>query len=118
MYLKFDFLIFSFLALSCSKMPEIKGFDKDGWKRDEFGCLGIRNKFSEILETQRQSLKGAQETDIIKILGQPNSIQIMERKQKYFTYWINNPTYCKDSSTFKAVKIRISALNQVTEVLF
>lgn len=118
MFLKFSILILSVLALSCSKMPEIKGFDKEAWKQDEYGCLGMRNKLSDNLEIERQTLKGAQETDLIKILGQPNSIQIMERKQKYFTYWINNPTFCKDSSTFKAVKIRISALNQVTEVLF
>lgn len=118
MLLKFAFPILSVLVLSCSKMPEIKGFDKEAWKQDEFGCLGLRNKLSNNLENERQSLKGAQETDLIKILGQPNSIQIMERKQKYFTYWINNPEYCKDSTTFKAVKIRISALNQVTEVLF
>jgi len=43
---------------------------------------------------------------------------LMGRKQKYFTYWITNPEFCKDSSQYQAVKIRISALNQVTEVLF
>ena len=118
MYLKYCIIILSVLTVSCSKMPEIEGFDKEAWKQDEFGCNGERNKLSNILETERQSLKGAQETDIIKILGQPNSIQIMERKQKYFTYWISNPSYCKDTTTFKALKIRISALNQVTEVLF
>ena len=118
MYLKVSLFVISVLFASCSKMPEIKGFDQNAWKQDEFGCKGERNKLSFILESERHNLRGAQETDLIKILGQPNSIQIMARKQKYFTYWITNPTFCKDSSTFKAVKIRISALNQVTEVLF
>ena len=118
MYKSIFFVSICIFIVSCSKVPQIKNFNSLTWKEDEFGCKGLRNKLSGILEEERQSLKGAQETDLIKLLGQPNSIQIMARKQKYFTYWINNPTYCGDSSSYKEVKIRISALNQVTEVLF
>lgn len=107
------------LLLSCTKVPNLTDFDSVAWKNDLNGCNGERLRLAEILEDQRHELKMIEAPELKKILGQPNAIQIMERQQRYYIYWIQNPAKCQDSnSSYKEVRIRVSALGKVTEVLF
>ena len=107
------------LHVNCSKVPKITDFDVEVWKNDQFGCEGNRLKLAEVLEQQRHELKMIEEPELKKILGTPNSIQIMQRQQRYYIYWIQNPAKCLDTNmVYKELKIRVSALGKVTEVLF
>ena len=108
-----------FCLVSCDKIPEIEGFDPSVWKADFSGCKGERAKLSPILESKRKALKGVGEHELLEMLGKPNSVQLLERQQRYFIYWIQNPAECLDSTqSYREVRIRLSALNKVSEVLF
>lgn len=83
------------------------------------GCLGDRVRLATILEPQRAELKMIEAPELIKVLGNPNTIEILQRQQRYYVYWIQNPANCADSTaTYKEVRVRLSALGKVTEVLF
>ena len=108
-----------FCLVACDRVPQIEGFEPEVWKSDFSGCKGARTKLSPILENKRKELKGVGEHELLEVLGKPNSVQLLERQQRYFIYWIENPAECLDSTqTYKEVRIRLSALNKVTEVLF
>lgn len=112
-------ILLSCIWISCSKVPKLNDFDSTAWKNDINGCNGDRLKLAEILEDQRHELKLIEAPELKKILGQPNAIQIMERQQRYYIYWIQNPAKCQDSKTsYKEVRVRVSALGKVTEVIF
>ena len=114
----FSALVFCFIT-SCDRVPKLVGFDAKLWQNDLNGCLGERIKLAPILEAQRKELKLIEEPELKKILGSPNSVEIMQRQQRYYVYWIQNPEKCADSNmTYKEVRIRVSALGKVTEVLF
>lgn len=83
------------------------------------GCLGDRIRLAAILEPQRNELKMIEAPELIKVLGNPNTIEILQRQQRYYVYWIQNTAKCSDSTTaYKEVRVRLSALGKVTEVLF
>lgn len=112
------FLI-SLLFFACDKVPKLINFDSVAWKNDLDGCLGDRKRLAEILEPQRAELKMIEAPELIKVLGNPNTIEILQRQQRYYVYWIQNPAKCSDSTaTYKEVRVRLSALGKVTEVLF
>ena len=104
---------------ACDKVPKLTNFDSVAWKNDMNGCLGDRVRLATILEPQRAELKMVEAPELIKVLGNPNAIEILQRQQRYYVYWLQNPTQCADSTaTCKEVRIRLSALGKVTEVLF
>lgn len=116
-YLAVFGLIFAFSA--CDKVPKLANFDSVAWQNDLNGCLGDRIRLAEILEPQRAELKMIEAPELIKVLGNPNTIEILQRQQRYYVYWIQNPAKCADSTaTYKEVRVRLSALGKVTEVLF
>lgn len=107
------------MVLSCKSVPEISHFDPVAWKEDVNGCKGIRLALAETLENERKKLKGCTETNLVRLLGTPNEVEVLARQQKYYIYWIQNPIFCKDSLIeYKSFKIRFSAVDLVTEVLF
>lgn len=109
----------SVLFFACDKVPKIANFDSVAWKNDMNGCLGDRVRLATILEPQRAELKMIEAPELIKVLGNPNTIEILQRQQRYYVYWIQNPANCADSTaTYKEVRVRLSALGKVTEVLF
>jgi hypothetical protein len=109
----------SVLFFACDKVPKLTNFDSVAWKNDLNGCLGDRIRLAAILEPQRSELKMIEAPELIKVLGNPNTIEILQRQQRYYVYWIQNPDKCSDSATtYKEVRVRLSALGKVTEVLF
>ncbi len=107
------------LFVSCKSVPDIVGFDSKAWKSDINGCEGKRNALAPALENERKKLRGIAETDLVHVLGTPNEIQVLERQQRIYIYWIQHPNFCKDATLEnKEVRIRLSAVDRVTEVLF
>lgn len=103
----------------CKSVPDIAGFKADKWKEDVNGCDGKRIEMSIGLEQERQKLKGLAESDLVRMLGNPNEVEVLERQQKYYIYWIQNPKLCPGSKLeYKELKIRLSAIGRVTETLF
>jgi hypothetical protein len=118
-YIKRSKILVFGLFFSCKAVPDIQGFDSLAWKNDINGCEGKRFLLSTSLENERKKLKGIAGADLTRLLGTPNEVQVMERQQKYYIYWIQNPKICQDSvGETKEVRIRLSAIDRVTEVIF
>jgi hypothetical protein len=119
-FIKYFFVFsMSIVVFSCDKVPKLTNFDSVAWRNDLNGCLGDRTRLAAILEPQRGELKMIEAPELIKVLGNPNTIEILQRQQRYYVYWIQNPAKCSDSTaTYKEVRVRLSALGKVTEVLF
>lgn len=115
----FGMIFVILLFFSCDKVPKLTNFDSSAWKNDVDGCSGKRALLATILEPQRNELKMIEAPELQKVLGPPNSIEILQRQQRYYIYWIQNPAKCGDSTMpYKELRIRVSALGKVTEVLF
>lgn len=114
------FLVLVLFAFSqCKSVPDVAGFKSDKWKEDLNGCEGKRMEMSIGLEQERQKLKGIAESDLVRMLGNPNEVEVLERQQKYYIYWIQNPKLCPESRIeYKELRIRLSAIGRVTETLF
>ena len=112
-------VIILFVFTQCKSVPDITGFDSGRWKEDVNGCEGTRMKLAGDLELERQKLKGVAESDLVKMLGNPNQVQVMERQQKQYIYWIQNPAQCPGANLeYRELRIRFSAIGRVTETLF
>jgi hypothetical protein len=115
------FLLISLLiTTNCHEPKKIKGFDSEHWKADKDGCAGERKKMEEILYNLKDQLKGDSEADILDVFGKPEKTLLYKRNQKYFYYFIKNSANCggkKENDSIPTIlSIRLSALNQVSEV--
>lgn len=115
-------LILTILAFaSCTKQPDLKGFDTQKWKADHGGCMGERTNMIEALKSLKQELKGVSATDFADIFGKPDIELLTERNQKYYVYYLEEGTHCQNislPSEARNVAIRFSAIGLATEITF
>lgn len=108
-------------AGSCTKKPNMNGFDLDSWKKDRGGCLGNRAKQVPELKVLKQELKGTSANDLTEIFGAPDIHRLSERNQEYYIYFLEKGPHCgslKPISNAKSVIFRLSAIKLVTEITF
>ena len=102
---------------SCSRDIRLEGFEAQKWSEDVHGCKGYREKVAGNLVKQRKLLIGANEMEIKKLLGKPDSQELQTRGQHYFVYEIKGGATCPDQSVTSVLRIRFDALNRVTELV-
>jgi hypothetical protein len=113
-----------FLALtffSCTKQPNLKGFNLDRWRADRGGCRGQRKAQADQIRALRDELKGVSANDFAALFGKPDINQLADRNQKYYIYFLEPGPHCQDmknASTARSVAIRFSAIGLATEVTF
>ncbi len=117
--------LFSILILlilfSCTKKPNLNGFDLATWKKDKGGCNELRIKQLDQLKVLKQELKGVSSNDIADLFGAPDIQRLSERNQEYFIYFMEKGPHCgslKPISNAKSIIFRFSAVKLVTEVTF
>lgn len=111
----------SFLLFSCTKQPDLKGFDLDRWRADRGGCRGQRTAQADQIRVFREELKGVSANDFAKLFGKPDLNQLADRNQKYYIYFLEPGPHCQDpknASNARSVAIRFSAIGLATEVTF
>jgi hypothetical protein len=126
LFIKRSFLIIliNILVLSfssCTKKPDLKGFDLAVWKSDKGGCKNIRIKQIDALKALRNELKSVTENDIGELFGKPDLQRLGERNQEYYIYFIENGDQCQkmnDKAQAKSVAFRFNAMGLTTEVTF
>jgi hypothetical protein len=122
---KFTVFIFtvlcSFCLISCTKKPDLKGFDVNTWKKDKGGCNGLRASQEADFKKLKQELKGVSSNDILSLFGPPDIQRLSERNQEYFVYFMEKGPHCgaiKPISDARTVIIRFSAIKLATEITF
>lgn len=117
----FSPLLLGVLFFSCTKQPDLSGFDLDRWRADRGGCRGQRSAQAGQIRALRDELKGVSASDFAQIFGKPDLNQLADRNQKYYVYFLEPGPHCQDikqPSNARSVAIRFSAIGLATEVTF
>lgn len=120
MWLRSSFILAGILLVGCGKPPPtLQNFDSDKWKADKNGCAGERKQFYTSLTTQRSTLLGFEELQLIELLGRPDQNELSKRNQKFYFYFIDPAPVCgeKTDSLAKKLTIRFNAMGISKEVL-
>ena len=107
-----------FYLFSCSQSPiSEEEFNSISWQNDKNGCQGNRAKIVKDFEGVKDKLIGLGENQLRKLLGSPDQVQLLERSQKFYIYYIEKGAQCGDPGIEgKNYQIRFNSLNQVNEV--
>lgn len=108
----FFLFIVTILALvaapACSKQkPHLQGFNSDLWKKDKKGCEGKRSYLAEILFAHSKTLKGIDDDEVSKLLGNPESSNWEERGKKTYYYYIQSGKQCDSNLALEGSKIAV-----------
>ncbi len=110
------------LVTSCAAPVTLEGFDLEAWREDKLGCKDKRinqlTDFESIVKPEL--LKGdLREMQVKELLGLPDQIEVAERGQKFYTYFLEAGTQCKSSNhpnPARHIRMRFNATSQVNEV--
>lgn len=119
-YIVFSVLLLSFLS-SCTKQPDLAGFDAEAFKQDRYGCGTSRMNQAAWLKEHKMTWKGVTSNNMEDILGKPDIQQLADRNQEYYIYFLSPGPQCeniKNPSQARTVAFRFSAMGLATEITF
>jgi outer membrane protein assembly factor BamE (lipoprotein component of BamABCDE complex) len=109
------------LALwACEEPIRLQNFDAEAWKADKKACKNIRKQWIQSLLFQKSTLKGKSRLQILALLGKPDAQELYERGQRFYYYFWDKGVQCigkNDLKSTKFIKLRISAIGRVTEII-
>ena len=111
-------LIFSIL-FACSEKLDTGKMNIENWKADRYGCKGLRIQDLEELQKIKNSFLGANNQSIIMTFGRPDRVELMDKSQSFFFYFLEPSNGCESVKTEKEplrVLFRMNAVNKVSEV--
>jgi hypothetical protein len=109
------------LFSSCTKEPDLAGFDAEAFKQDKGGCMGKRAKQIEWLKTHKENLKAVSSNRLEELIGRPDIQQLADRNQEYYIYFLETGPHCEKltkPSNSPSIAFRFSAIGLATEVTF
>jgi hypothetical protein len=113
-------LLFSFaLLLSCSSKFETGSINIEDWKNDRYGCKGLRLKEVDELKRLRSSFLGKDNQALIKTFGRPDRVELVNKSQSYFYYFLEPSNECGQETAKKEplrLSFRLNAISKVSEV--
>ena len=104
------------LLTGCYSTPKIEGFDKDLWKTPIKYCDQDKLELAKILEKNEDKLLGEGQTQIKKLLGQPDEHELYRRTEKFFYYNLTAGDTCNIEQQ-RRLSIRFDALDRAKEVV-
>lgn len=112
--MKIHLLLVILLTLSgCYSIPEIPGFEKEGWQAALSDCSGNREEMATILVANEEKLLAEGQAEIKALLGQPEEHELYNRNQKFFYYDLSKAG-CQPIQ--RRLSVRFDALDRVKEV--
>ncbi len=114
-----NFVVVLTLA-SCMNKIDLEGFEQDNWKRDRFGCEGLRYNMRNVLSNSINQLLGSSQQQILQTFGRPDQRELYEKNQQFFIYLLEPGPKCGLDSVKGSVssfQIRFNAVGQVSEVV-
>ena len=115
-------LFFSLIFLTlfaCSEKLDTGKMNIENWKADRYGCKGLRIQDLEELQKIKNSFLGANNQSIIMTFGRPDRVELMDKSQSFFFYFLEPSNGCESIKTEKEplrVLFRMNAVNKVSEV--
>ena len=118
--LTYSIILFSLLTIaSCSGPIEAGKINLENWKADRYGCKGLRIQDLEELKAIKNNFLGADNQAIIKTFGRPDRVELLDKSQSFFFYFLEPSDDCEGVKTEKEplkVLFRMNALSKVSEV--
>jgi hypothetical protein len=114
----FSMLCFSVLV-SCSSKLDTGVINIENWKSDRYGCKGLRMQDMEELEKLKNSFLGASNQALIKTFGRPDRVELVDKSQSFFFYFLEPSIQCDGVELEKEplrVLFRLNAVSKVSEV--
>jgi hypothetical protein len=115
----FSCLLLIVSLLSCSGKLDTGAIDTDEWKKDRYGCNGIRLQYLDEMKAIKNSFLGKNNQELIKTFGRPDRVELVDKSQSFFFYFLEPSSNCEGVETEKEplkVLFRLNAINKVSEV--
>ncbi|MFD2201125.1 hypothetical protein [Shivajiella indica] len=113
------FILFFSLVMACSSKVEVRGVNLSNWKKDRNGCLGLRANDLENFRAVKNDLLGKDNQALIKTFGRPDKVELADRSQTFFIYFIEPGPGCGNENIEEEpmkVIFRLNAISRVSEV--
>lgn len=110
-------LLLSFL--SCSGPVDAGKVNLENWKSDRYGCKGLRMKDLEEFQSIKNNFLGADNQALIKTFGRPDRVELVDKSQSFFFYFLEPSGNCEGVKIEKEplrVLFRMNAISKVSEV--
>ncbi len=111
-------LILLFLS-GCSGALDAGNINIENWKSDRYGCKGLRIQDLEEIRRIKNTFLGASNQSIIKTLGRPDRVELVDKSQSFFFYFLEPSEQCEGVEIEKEplkVLFRMNAISKVSEV--
>ena len=116
----FVFALFLLTWLSsCSSAVEAGKINLENWKSDRYGCKGLRLQDLEDFRKIKNQFLGIDNQAMIKTFGRPDRVELVDKSQSFFFYFLEPSTDCmgvKQEKEPLRVLFRMNALSKVSEV--
>jgi len=106
-------------TLSCSFKKDTGSMNIENWKADRNGCKELRIKDLTELERLKNSYLGTNNQALIKTFGRPDRVELVDKSQSYFIYFLEPNGECGGVNTEKEplkILFRLNSLSRVSEV--
>lgn len=106
-------------AISCSGPLDVGNVNLENWKSDRYGCKGLRMKELEEFQAVKNTFLGADNQALIKTFGRPDRVELVDKSQSFFFYFIEPSGECEGVEIEKEplrVLFRMNAISKVSEV--
>jgi hypothetical protein len=89
------------------------------WKADVNGCKNTRFEILKSNESKLEKLLGSSETEIKKIFGQPEKIDLGKRSEKFYFYHLEPSDKCENKKfgLKRVLSVRFNAINKASEII-
>ncbi|MCH7412163.1 hypothetical protein MM213_01610 [Belliella sp. R4-6] len=106
-------------TFSCSGKLEVGSLDIENWKKDRYGCNGLRIQQIDEIQRIKNDFLGANNQQLIKTFGRPDRVMLVDKSQSFFFYFLEPSDNCDNHDESKQplkVMFRLNAINKVSEV--
>jgi hypothetical protein len=104
---------------SCSGKLDTGSIDTEAWKNDRYGCAGLRIQYLDEIKAIKNSFLGKNNQEIILTFGRPDRVELVDKSQSFFFYFLEPSSSCEGVDTEKEplkVLFRFNAISKVSEV--
>ncbi|MCS5489599.1 hypothetical protein [Algoriphagus limi] len=112
-------MVISFATFSCSQKLDAGAINLENWKADRDGCKGLRLQDLNEIENVKNNFLGASNQALIKTFGRPDRVELVDKSQSFFFYYLEPSSDCEGIESEKEplkVLFRMNALSKVSEV--
>ncbi|MEX2594249.1 MAG: hypothetical protein WD426_15865 [Anditalea sp.] len=111
-------IIIATSTFSCSSKLETGNINMENWKKDRYGCMGLRIKDLEELEKIKNTFLEANNQELIMTFGRPDRVELLNKSQSFFFYFLEPSGFCEGEEEREPLKVlfRLNAISRVSEV--